>query len=203
MHGWFLLVAKQMLAGFPPIPRKTRNGWGTERNGWSTEFCPREDPLACAEVDEAGEEESGEDVEEPVLAAKFAGDEMKDGPGDDAEAQAIGDGISERDQDKGEERWHGDEGIGPANLSDGGEHKGADQNERGGGGRGGHNADEGSSADGTEEEQTGDDGGDAAAATGEDAGGGLDVAGDGGGSGEGTEDGGGGVGEENAVETGD
>ena len=51
--------------------------------------------LACAEVDEAREEERGEDVEQPVLLAEFAGGQMQNSPGDDAEAQSIGDGISE------------------------------------------------------------------------------------------------------------
>ena len=47
--------------------------------------------LTCSEVDEAGEEEDGEGVEEPVLLAEAACGEMEDGPGDDAEAEAVGD----------------------------------------------------------------------------------------------------------------
>lgn len=56
------------------------------------------------EVEEAEEEEGGEDVEEPVFFAEVAGGQVEDGPGDDAEAEAVGDGASERDEDEGEER---------------------------------------------------------------------------------------------------
>src|ERR1700677_2200023 len=128
---------------------------------------------------------------------------MEDGPGDDAEAEAVGYRVSERNQDQGEERGNGDQRIGPADFGDGGQHERADEDERGRGGCGGNDADEGSGDDGAEEQEAGDYRGDATAAAGHDAGCGLHVAGDGGGAGKGAEDGGGGVGEEDFVEAGD
>jgi hypothetical protein len=48
------------------------------------------------DVDEAdAQKERGEEVEQPVLAAEFAGGQVEDGPGDDAEAEAVGDGVGE------------------------------------------------------------------------------------------------------------
>jgi len=42
-----------------------------------------------SDVDEADEEEHGEDVEEPVAAAEFSAEEVDGGVGDDSEAEAI------------------------------------------------------------------------------------------------------------------
>ncbi len=156
--------------------------------------------LACAEVDEAQQEEDGEDVEEPVLPAVVAGGEMEHGPGNDAEAEAIGDGVSERDEDERKKCGYGDQRLVPADLGDGGEHHGADENERGRSCRRRNDPDEGRGGNGDEKEQAGNDGGDAGAASGCDACGGFDVAGYGGCAGQGSEDGRCRVGEEDAIE---
>src|ERR1019366_8933017 len=156
--------------------------------------------LACAQVDESRQEQRGEHVEQPILPAEFAGDEVKHRPGDDAKPEPVGDGIGERNQHHGEKSRNGDQRLVPANLSDRGQHERAHQDERGGGGGGGHNAHEGSGDDGAQKQQPGNDGGDAAGASRSYAGGGLHITGDGGRAGEGAEDGGGGVGEQDAVE---
>src|SRR5215472_12086397 len=85
--------------------------------------------LAGAEVDEAGEEQRGQRVEEPVLAAESARDEVQHRPGDDAEAQAVGDGIGERYEDEREERRYRDYRLMPADFGDGGKHEGTNQDE--------------------------------------------------------------------------
>src|SRR3954451_7959475 len=82
--------------------------------------------LSCAQINEAPCEECGKRVEEPILASCISSDEMQDGPGDDAEAESIGDGVGERDQYECEEGWYGDQRLVPADLSDGGEHHGSD-----------------------------------------------------------------------------
>ena len=68
------------------------------------------------DVDEAEEEEGGEEVEHPVLAAGAAGDEFEGGEADEAEAEAGGDGIGERDGDEGEEGGDGDAGLVPVDA---------------------------------------------------------------------------------------
>src|SRR5206468_2131590 len=146
------------------------------------------------------QEESGEGVEQPVLAAESPGDEMEDGPGDDAEAESVGDGVSEGDEHESEEGGNGNDRLVPADLGDGGQHERPDQNEGRGGGGLGHDADERGRDHGDQKQQAGDDGGDAAAPAGCDAGRGLDIAGYGGCAGERSEDGGSGIGEQDAVE---
>src|SRR5580698_9185400 len=127
--------------------------------------CAEEPALTRAEVDEASQEKCGEEIEQPILPASFAREQMQDGPGNNAEAEAVGDGVGEGNEDEREKRWDGDERIVPVNLRDGGQHKRADQNEsrRRSGRR--DDADERSGDDGPQKKQAGDDGGDAGTAT--------------------------------------
>ena len=155
------------------------------------------------DVDEAEEEEGGEEVEHPVFAFGATGEELDEGVAGEAEAEAVGDGPGEGDGRDGEEGGDADLGVVPVDFADAGEHETADENERGRGGEGGDGADERRDEEREEEEDAGDDGGDAGASACGYSGGGLDVAGDGAGAEEGAEDGGGGVGEEDAVEAGD
>ena len=159
--------------------------------------------LVFGDVDEAEEEESGEEVEHPVLAAAATGDELEKGVAGEAEAEAVGDGPGEGDGCYGEEGGDGDLWVFPIDLTEAGEHEAADEDEGGRGGEVGNGSDERGDEEREEEEDAGDDGGDAGAASCCDSGGGFDVAGDGAGACEGAEDGGGGVGEEDAVEAGD
>ena len=64
--------------------------------------------LFADDVDEAEEEERGEEVEHPVLAAGAAGEELEEGVAGEAEAEAVGDGPGERDGDDGEEGGDGE-----------------------------------------------------------------------------------------------
>lgn len=120
--------------------------------------------LAGSEVDEAGEEESGEQVEQPILAPGLSCEQVQDGPGNDAEAKAVGDGVGERDEDEGEKRGNGDEGLVPVNLGNGSQHERAHQNERRRRSCRRDDADKRRGGDGSEEKQTGDNGSDARAA---------------------------------------
>ena len=94
------------------------------------------------EVDEAEEEEGGEEVEHPVLAAGSAGEEFERGVGGEAEAEAVGDGPGEWDGDQGEKGGDGDPGFVPLDAAEAVEHESADQDERGRGGVGGDGADQ-------------------------------------------------------------
>src|SRR5579862_2035195 len=58
------------------------------------------DKSTCSQIDETQQEERGEYVEQPVLLTVVAGGEVKHGPGDDAEAEAIGDRVSERNENQ-------------------------------------------------------------------------------------------------------
>src|SRR5206468_3401800 len=78
--------------------------------------------LACPDIDESRQEERGQDVEKPVLAPGFSGDEVQNGPGNNAEAKSVGDGVGERDEHQGEEGWDGDQRLVPADFGDGGQH---------------------------------------------------------------------------------
>jgi len=158
--------------------------------------------LACAEIDEAEQKKCGKDVKQPVLLAIAAGGQVKDGPGNDAETQSVGDGVGERDEHESEEGGDGDQGVVPADFSGWWPASCSRRDERGRGGCRGHDAYKRRGDDGGQEEQSGDDCGDAGTASGSHAGGGLDIAGDGGGSGKGTNDGGGGVCHEDAVKAG-
>ncbi len=159
--------------------------------------------LSLRQVDEAEEEEGGEEVEHPVFFAGATGEELDEGVAGEAEAEAVGDGPSERDGGDGEEGGDADLGVAPVDFAYAGEHEGSDEDEGRGGGEVGDGSDDGGDEEGEEEEDSGDDGGYAGAASGGYSGGGLDVAGDGGGAEERAEDGRGGVGEEDAVEAGD
>ncbi len=62
--------------------------------------------LSFRQVDEAEEEEGGEEVEHPVLAECFAGaagEDLDEGVAGEAEAEAVGDGPGEGDHGEGEE----------------------------------------------------------------------------------------------------
>src|SRR5450631_2895945 len=83
--------------------------------------------LACAEVDEAGEEKGCEYVEEPIPFAEFTGGEMQYCPGDDAKAESVGDGVGERNKHQREESGNGDQRLCPADLSNCGQHEGTDK----------------------------------------------------------------------------
>jgi hypothetical protein len=48
--------------------------------------------LSLGEVDEAEDEEGGQEVEHPVFCFGAAGDELDEGVAGEAEAQAVGDG---------------------------------------------------------------------------------------------------------------
>src|ERR1700677_3621735 len=159
--------------------------------------------LVFGDVDEAEEEESGEEVEHPVFLFGAAGDELEESVAGEAEAEACGDGPGEGDGCYGEEGGDGDLRVFPIDLTEAGEHEAANEDEGGRGGEVGNGSDERGDEERKEEEDAGDDGGDAGAASCCDSGGGFDVAGDGAGACEGAEDGGGGVGEEDAVEAGD
>src|ERR1700729_1035658 len=119
--------------------------------------CAEEPALTRAEVDEAGEEKRSEEVEQPILAASLAREQMQDCPGNDAEAEAVGDGVSEGNEDEREKRGDGDERIVPVNLSNGGQHQRAHQDEsrRSSGRR--DDADERRGDDGQQKKQAGDD----------------------------------------------
>jgi hypothetical protein len=76
--------------------------------------------LVFGEVEEAEEEEGGEEVEHPVSAEGVAGatgEELEEGVAGEAEAEAVGDGPGERDGDYGEEGRDGDLGIVPFDLT--------------------------------------------------------------------------------------
>src|SRR5271166_1174507 len=135
-----------------PFDKKAPNGWARKILGIRG--------LSGAEVDESGEEESRQDVEEPFPAAQISAYEMDDGPCDDAEAEAVGDRISQRDEDEGEEGGDGDEGLVPGDLRDSRHHERSNQDQgwRCGGNR--DHADERHGDDGAEKENAGDDGGD-------------------------------------------
>ena len=144
----------------------------------------------------------GHQVKQPVLAAGLAGKQVQDRPGDDAEAEAVGDGVGKRDEDQGEKCGDGDQGschwisVMAASISD------PTRMSAGAVAACGHDADERRGYDGAQKQQAGDDGGYAGASAGSDARRGLHVAGDGGGSDQGAEDGGRGVGKQNLVEAG-
>ena len=46
-------------------------------------FSPR---LTRAQINEAGEKQRGEDIEQPVCLAKFSGDQMQDSPSDQSQS---------------------------------------------------------------------------------------------------------------------
>src|SRR5579863_7220765 len=130
----------------------------------------------CAEIDETEREEHGEDVQQPVLLPPVPGGEVEYGPRDDAEAEAVGDGVGKRNEDECEKRGDRDERLVPADFRDGGEHHRANKDERGGGSGWGDDTDEGGCGDSDEKQQAGDDGGDARATASRDTGSGLNVA---------------------------
>ena len=116
--------------------------------------------LSFRQVDEAEEEEGGEEVEHPVFAkVGAAGEELDEGVAGEAEAEAVGDGPGERDGGDGKEGGDADLGVAPVDLAYAGEHEGSDEDEGRGGGEVGDGSDEGSDEEGEEEEDSGDDGG--------------------------------------------
>src|ERR1700729_1381556 len=135
----------------------------------------RDRALGADDVDEAEEEEGGEEVEHPVFAkVGAAGEELKERIAGETEAEAIGDGPGERDGGDGEEGGDGDLRVVPFDGAEAGEHEGADEDERGRSGEGGDGSNERGDEEGEEKQDAGDDGGDAGAASGGDSGGGFD-----------------------------
>src|ERR1035441_1226108 len=67
--------------------------------------------LTGSQINKADQEQRGEEVEEPVLAGEFACGEVEHCPGNDAEPEAVCDGVGERDEDEGEEGGNGDQGV--------------------------------------------------------------------------------------------
>ena len=69
------------------------------------------------DVEEAEEEEGGEEVEHPVFVACAAGEELEGGVAGEAEAEAVGDGPGEGDGDDGEEGGDGELGVVPLDAA--------------------------------------------------------------------------------------
>lgn len=159
--------------------------------------------LSLGDIEEADEEEDGQQVEQPVFAIEFSGGELQKCEGKNADSEAIGDGVGERNHDEGKERGDGNHRVGPANFTNGGEHHAADEDERGSSGRSGYSADERREKKGAEKKHSSGDGGDAAAASGSNAGAGFNVAGNRAGAGKRTANGCGCIGEENSAQAWD
>lgn len=83
------------------------------------------------DVEEAKHEESCQQVEHPVLALKAAGEELQSGVAGEAEAEAVGDGVSEWDRHQCEEGGDGDGGLVPFDAPDASKHESANDDERG------------------------------------------------------------------------
>src|ERR1035438_247977 len=172
-------------------------------------------PTICAEsspgsklsgarnVEEAQDEEGGQQVDEPIHLAELTAQDLQQAVRREAKGQAVGDAEGQRDGHHGEEGRDGHFGIVPGAFPHHRHHPAAQQNYRGGGGRGGDGAHHGRDKERQDEEQSGDDGGDAGASAGRHAGGAFDIADHGGGAGAGAHDGGHGVGEQDAVEARD
>ena len=162
--------------------------------------CKVASGLPCPDVNESVCKERSKDIQDPVLASQVPRGKVQNSPRDDSEAEAVGDGVCIRDQDQGKKCRHSHQWLVPANLCNGGEHQGANQNQ-GRGGRGARNeSDERGCSYREDEQQASDDCGNAGTATGGDASCGLNVAGHGRSTGQRTEDGGRGIGKQYAVE---
>ena len=101
--------------------------------------------LFSDDVDEAEEEESGEEIEHPVsseCSSGAAGKELKQRVTGEAEAEAVGDGPGKWDGGDGEERGDADLRISPLDGAEAGEHEAADEDESGRGGEAGDGSDE-------------------------------------------------------------
>ena len=123
---------------------------------------------------------------------------------DDAQGNALGDGV---------EQGHGDDGqvcgdgLGQvvqleADLGNGAHHQEADHDQGGGGGEAGDGGEDGGEQGGGQEQQTGGQGGQTGAAAGGDTGGGLDEGGDGGGAQHGAHGGADGISQQSGLDAG-
>ena len=99
-----------------------------------------------------------------MLAAAAAGDEFERGEADEAEAEAGGDGVCQRNRNEGEKRGDGDARLVPLDARRARDHQCADEDERRSSGEIGNGSDEGRDENCGDEEQTGGDGSDPGAA---------------------------------------
>src|ERR1035438_7659502 len=172
-------------------------------------------PTICAEsspgsklsgarnVEEAQDEEGGQQVDEPIHLAELAAQNLQQAVRREAKGQAVGDAEGQRDGHHGEEGRDGHFGIVPANSPHHRPHHAAHDNQRGGGGRRRDGAHHGRDEERQNEEQSGDDGGDAGTPAGRHPGRAFDVADHRRRAGPRAHDGGNGVGKQDAVEARD
>lgn len=114
---------------------------------------------------EVREERGGGDPHERAHLLEVAGHCGDDDVGDEAQADAIGDGIGERDADDDHEGRESLEDIGPIDLGDLAHHEEAHIHERAAGGGGADAADQRREERGEQEEHAGGHGGETGTAT--------------------------------------
>ena len=137
-----------------------------------------------------------------LLLAGLAGDKVQDGPGDDADGNALRDAVGSGHGQDGQEGGDALAGIGEVDLQGGTHHVEAHDHQSGCGGEGGDGEEQGAEDDSQQEEHAGGHAGQAGAAALGDAGSALHEGGGGGGAQHSTGAGGDGVGQQSALDAG-